>query len=82
MKIDFGIDCGPGMPRSNVYAEMIFDRLGIEPIPPYSKLFGAWKWKVEVYNYNYQYKSKEQMGMANKGDINSYKNLREAMFNT
>lgn len=48
MKIYFGIDCAPGSIRPDVYAERVFDKLGVEPIEAYSKLFGVWEWKVTV----------------------------------
>lgn len=48
MKIYFGIDCAPGTPRPNVYAERVFEKLGVESVDAYSKVFGAWEWQVEV----------------------------------
>lgn len=48
MRIYFGIDCAPGTPRPDVRAKSVFERLGVEPIEPYNKFFGAWQWNVQV----------------------------------
>lgn len=48
MKIYFGIDCAPGAIRPDVYASGVFKKLGVSPVEPYSKLFGAWEWQVTV----------------------------------
>lgn len=50
MHIYFGIDCAPCSPRPDTYAKLVFDKLGVEPIAAYNKMFGAWEWEVVVDN--------------------------------
>lgn len=56
MKIYFGIDCAPGSIRPSTYAERVFEKLRVDPIEAYSKLFGAWEWEVDVDD-NFDYES-------------------------
>lgn len=49
----FGIDCEPGTPRPDTHAKVVFDRLGIEPVEPYNKFFGAWEWNVPCTREQY-----------------------------
>lgn len=50
MIVNFGIDCDPYQQRPNVYAEAVFEKVGIEPVEPECKLFGAWSWSLLIVN--------------------------------
>ena len=42
------IDCAPGSPRPDVFAQEVFNRLGMEPVNTDSRIFGAWTWRFPV----------------------------------